>query len=206
MLYAAVAFAAASGKIQAISVLRFVDELRRTGTSTLIPIGKVLSDTSIFHFQSSPGATMSALDQFAETHKPSEIIDYYLEMFCALLLSIFKSGSAGAAFARLAIARILARENTIIKPEHVNLSVISGTKLASDDFEMGSADDLARFDETLDDTAVPESESGPDDDETAEQEDPFSLDAFDIEDGREEEVVDQDDADAIMHLGNDMGW
>ena len=133
---------------------------------------------------------------FSESHKPREVVEYHLETICAILLAINKfsapSNARGllSAFARTFVARVQERENTTLKNEHVNINMIEGTKLADprdDDDVDASAEE---------DTAAPPDDADIDD----EGRDPFSLEAFDVEEDTDE------DQGAGMRLGQDMGW
>lgn len=208
-------------KIRVHSIAQFIEDLRRklsssitsiaqfeTITASMAPLSTLLATES--HEPSSHGTgapfdlvLLRALDIFAELHKPAEIIDYYLEMLCTILQTIASSKVAPhicSVFAHSMITRILARENITIKGERFNLSVVEGTKLASDEFESAGATTV--FDELED----PEIEENVIDEDLKEEADPFSLDAFDMDDTLVEETTDPDDTQTLIHIGDEVGW
>jgi len=203
MLYGSVMHIASLGKVQSPSILRFIDDLKKASLNnlTMPPIDELLAKSDIYPFPSTSHILMLSVDKFGEIRKPAEIVEFYLELLCAILLTIRASGSKTCeSFAKLVINRIIARETMTAKPDHVNLSVIAGTKLANDDFDTGATGEMSRLD-TYEDDAEDDKE------EDTDEPDPFSLDAFDIDDVRaDDEVYDPEDAETIMHLGSDMGW
>ena len=148
-----------------------------------------------------------SIELFAMSRKPVEIVDYYLETICTLLLAIKTSKVAPQlceAFAQVFIDRVISRENMTIKGDRFNLSVVNGTKLADSEF----TSQLVDFDGEKD----IEQEERIDDDQKEEL-DPFSLDAFDVDDAGEEDVIDEGvsftDPDAenpIIRVGTEVGW
>ena len=93
-----------------------------------------------------------------------------------------------------AIAHIINMENTTVKSEHFDLSIVEGTKLASEEFEVAVADTIAanisdaiNADEDADITTV----------------DPLSFDSFDV-DEREDNM--DEDEQAFIHIGDEVGW
>jgi hypothetical protein len=129
--------------------------------------------------------------------RPRDIADFYLETFATVLLALSKHSKLCAAFARIFLANVDARENMTMKSGYFNISVIEGTKL------MEARENNAGVDVDADDDGdgeVAETYIREDGDE--EDTDPFSLDSFDVEDGEDGE----EGTGAEMHMGRDIGW
>jgi hypothetical protein len=215
MLYAVVRKLSAHERVQTRSILQFLDDLKKRVAPNLTSahlesmsaempsLGALLAENGLAPRDAlAPDLVLSrAIELFAELHKPAEIVDYYLETFCAILNAISASKAhLCAAFAHSALARILARENITIKGEHYNLSVVEGTKLASDDFD--SSANQAGYDENDEDDV-----QNALDEEAKDDMDPFSLDAFDMDDERaDDDIVDPDDEPTLVHIGDEVGW
>jgi hypothetical protein len=125
------------------------------------------------------------ITQFANNHKPQEIVDFYIETLCKLLLAISStklesesnSESIYKIFSRLVWLKFIEFDNISLKHEHYNAIITDGTKLTD---LMPDEDD----------------ETGIDDNISAS--DPFSIESFDIEDNDADEPV--------IRMGNDIGW
>ncbi len=206
------------------SINKFINELRlRIGGSSasfdaaiaaLPTLDSILSSKAsvdIYDFPPENASTIIAdsLDIFALAHKPAEIIDHHLEVFCAILLALnanAKQCPTCAILAHIFLDRAISGEKTMLKAEHYNLSIVQGTKLASDESEIGSLSGAVSAIEEADDEEDirATAEVDEDDDEEA---NPFSTDVFDLDDTRaDDEIIDPEDTDTIMHIGNELGW
>ncbi|MCK9602851.1 MAG: hypothetical protein M0R66_00510 [Candidatus Omnitrophica bacterium] len=151
---------------------------------------------------------------FAEHYhdKTAKIVDFYLETLCRVLsaLAQYKPRADGAAaapsrpltavFARTFVAHLFARENITIRGDRFSLSVVEGTKLANDDFDIAASDPAAMLYDEYEDAGA---EIVPADDDARDGEtDPFSLDSFDLDHGDD----DADDGPVVIRIGNDVGW
>jgi len=143
-----------------------------------------------------PSVLSRAFDIFAATRKPMEIVNYFTESLCRILLALRDPASECATtLARIAIDRILAMESTSLKSEHFDLSIVEGTKLASEEFEVAVADTIA--------ASISDAINADEDEETTAV-DPLSLDAFDVDDAREDNM--DEDEQTFIHIGDEHGW
>lgn len=142
-----------------------------------------------------PEILSQLLDIVVATRKPSEIVDFYIEFICKLILAIHDIGTLCATLlSKQIVAQIIERENMMIKSEHYNLSVVEGTKLANEDFDTAIAENI------LDEGYEEEEQEGDEDEKN-----PFSLDAFDVDDARGDDIADEDEQ-PFIHVGDEVGW
>lgn len=140
----------------------------------------------------------AAITHFANTHKPAQLVEFYLEVFCKLLLAINSRGTIHAAFARSVLAYIIEIDNLSLKHEHYNAIITEGTKLISEQamhYSDEIDDDEAEVDEDV-------QQDTREDDEEDSRLNPFSLDAFDMD----IDTLDEDDGSPTIRMGDEIGW
>ena len=144
-----------------------------------------------------PAILTQMLGTFIATRKAAEIVDFHIEMICKIILAIHEIGTPCAVLlAKQIVARIVERETMVLKSEHYNLSVVEGTKLASEDFDMATAENVV-------DELYEEEQHEEEEDEAAFS----SLDAFDVDNTQDDDdiAVDEDDQ-PLIHVGDEAGW
>jgi hypothetical protein len=145
-----------------------------------------------------PSILALMLDLFIAERKAAEIVDFHIETICRFILAIYEIGTPCAILlSKQIVARIVEHENMMLKSDHYNLSVVEGTKLASDDFDMAMSDNI--INETYEGE---DQQNGDEEDETV-----FSLDAFDVDDARgDDDIIVDDDDQPLIHVGEEAGW
>ena len=231
MLYNIVKNAPLREKIRARSAAQFIIDIKgkipslENMAAEMPTLSAILFDSAL-GMQSTPSefgdrarssfdAVLSrAMEIFANSHKPMDIVNYYLEMICTILSTIASSKVAPqicSIFARAMMKYIIARENMTIKSDHVNISVIEGTKLADEEFDISSTElaGLGGYDDAEETTPGATNADFIADDDASTEADPFSLDAYDMDDMLEDdEIIDPDDTSlaSSVHVGDEMGW
>lgn len=148
-----------------------------------------------------------AIEIFGDTRKPAEIVNYYLELICTILLAI-ESSKVGSqicsALARTIMTTIMARENITVKAGRFSVSVVEGTRLLDGDLDTGPMEAFDGFEDSGIDAEQ-------EDEDMKEEQDAYSLDAFDVDANVLEEegpgaFHDPDEEEVILHIGNEVGW
>jgi hypothetical protein len=183
-----------------INIIEAIHKATNIDKTKLIlrPLGDIIADDDDLgalicaHDQPTRGETIAIFNtiitQFARNHKPQEIVDFYTEILCKLLLAIASTKSESESesiyniFARTVWLKFIEIDNISLKYEHYNAIITDGTKLTD---SMQEFDVMQEFIESGDN--IDKSER-----------DPFSTEAFDIEDNDIDEPV--------IRMGKDIGW